>query len=182
MMANVDDRFLSYKRHSLWLQNEGLYCNFFGKQYDYWTQYRVTPDPFGDKIWTNIDYRADFYEVLDENGNSSVPETYLINGDTYGTLTDTYKEWETFTDYKVWDEYQTTGFTPFTHEHFDRDDVRKKFRIWRLAIPRAIKEGTNRYGMDRIRNPWINLLFCKNDVDGKYLMQLHDIVVKYFEQ
>ena len=181
MMANVEDKFLSYKRHSLWLQNEGLYCNFFGRQYDYWMQYRVTPDPYADKIWTNIDYRADFYEVLDENGNSSVPETYLINGDTYGTLTDTYKEWETFTDYKVWDEYQTTGFTQFAHEHFDRDDVRKKFRIWRLAIPRAIKEGTNRCGMDRIRNPWINLLFRKNNVNGKYLMQLHDIVVKYFE-
>lgn len=181
MMANVDDRFLSYKRHSLWLQNEGLYCNFFGNQYDYWMQYRVTPDPYSDKIWTNIDYRADFYEVLDENGNSSVPETHLINGDVYGELADTYKEWETFTDYKVWDEYQTTNFVPFAHEHFDRDDVRKKFRIWRLAIPRAIKEGTNRYGMDRIRNPWVNILFRKNNVDGKYLMQLHDIVVKYFE-
>lgn len=178
MMTNVEDRFISYKNHRVWLQNEGLYCNFFGQQYDYWTQYRVTPEPYSDKIWTNIDYRADFYEVLDANGNSSVPETNLINGD----LGDSYKEWETFTDYKVWNEYQTTGFTPFAHSSFDRDDVRKKFRIWRLAIPRAIKEGTNRYGMDRIRNPWINLLFRKNDVDGKYLMQLHDIVVKYFEQ
>lgn len=177
MMTNVEDRFISYKNHRVWLQNEGLYCNFFGKQYDYWTQYRVTPEPYSDKIWTNIDYRADFYEVLDTNGNSSVPETDLINGD----LGNSYKEWETFTDYKVWNEYQTTGFTPFAHSSFDRDDVRKKFRIWRLAIPRALKEGTNRYGMDRIRNPWINLLFRKNNVDGKYLMQLHDIVVKYFE-
>lgn len=177
MMTNVEDRFISYKNHRVWLQNEGLYCNFFGQQYNYWTQYRVTPEPYSDKIWTNIDYRADFYEVLDANGNSSVPETDLINGD----LGDSYKEWETFTDYKVWDEYQTTGFTPFAHSSFDRDDVRKKFRIWRLAIPRALKEGTNRYGMDRIRNPWINLLFRKNNVDGKYLMQLHDIVVKYFE-
>ena len=177
MMSNVQDRFVSFNNHALWLQNEGLYCNFFGKQYDYWTQYRVTPEPFSDKIWTNIDYRADFFEVLNDNAESVVSETELINGD----IDDTYKEWETFTDYKVWDEYQDTGFTPFAHEHFDRDDVRKKFRIWRLTIPRALKEGTNRHGMDRIRNPWINLLFRKNNVDGKYLMQLHDIVVKYFE-
>lgn len=177
MMTNVEDRFISYKNHRVWLQNEGLYCNFFGHQYDYWTQYRITPEPYSDKIWTNIDYRADFYEVLDANGNSSISETDLINGD-FGN---SYKEWETFTDYKVWDEYQTTGFTPFAHDSFDRDDVRKKFRIWRLAIPRAIKEGTNKHGLDRIRNPWINLLFRKSNVDGKYLMQLHDIVVKYFE-
>lgn len=177
MMTNVEDRFLSYKSGSLWKQNEGLYCNFFGHQYDYWTQYRVTPDPFSDKIWTNIDYRADFYEVLDQNGDSVVPESNLINGD----IEDRYKEWETFTDYKVWDEYQTTGFVPFTHEHFYRDDVRKKFRIWRLAIPRAIKEGTNRHGLDRIRNPWVNLLFRKSMADNRYLMQLHDIVIKYFE-
>lgn len=166
----------------MWLQNEGPYCNFFGRQYDYWVQYRVTPEPFSDKIWTNIDYRADFFEVLDEEGNSTVPETSLINGDAYGELMDTYKEWETFTDYKVWDEYQTTGFVPFAHDSFDRDDVRKRFRIWRLTVPRALKEGTNRHGLDRIRNPWINLLFRKSGVDGKYLMQLHDIVVKYFEQ
>ena len=177
MMTNVEDRFVSYRNHRMWLQNEGLYCNFFGQQYDYWTQYRVTPEPYSDKIWTNIDYRADFFEVLDASGHSTVPETDLINGD----LGNSYKEWETFTDYKVWDEYQDTGFTPFAHDNFDRDDVRKKFRIWRLTIPRAMKEGTNKHGLDRIRNPWINLLFRKNNVDGKYLMQLHDIVVKYFE-
>ena len=181
MMTNVDDKFVSFRDGHLWKQNEGLYCNFFNEQYDFWTQYRVTPDPYSDKIWTNIDYRADFYEVLDENGTSVIPEEYLINGDSFGELSDTYKERETLTDYKVWDEYQTTGFVPLTHEHFDRDDVRKKFRIWRLAIPRALKEGTNKYGMDRIRNPWINILFRKQEPDGKNLVQLHDFVVKYFE-
>lgn len=177
MIANVKDRLVSFRDNRLWLQNEGLYCNFFGHQYDYWTQYRVTPEPFSDKIWTNIDYRADFFEVLDGDAEPVVSETELVNGD----IEDTYKEWETFTDYKVWDEYQDTGFTPFAHDSFDRDDVRKKFRIWRLTIPRALKEGTNKHGLDRIRNPWINLLFRKSGVDGKYLMQLHDIVVKYFE-
>ena len=96
-------------------------------------------------------------------------------------MLDRYKEAETFTDYKLWNEYQTTGFVPFSHEGFDRDDVRKKFRIWRLAVPRALKEGTNRYGLDRIRNPWVNLLFRKEGGDPRNLMQLHDIVVKYFE-
>lgn len=181
MMTNVEDKFISFRDAKLWKQNEGLYCNFFGQQYSYWTQYRVTPEPYSDKIWTNIDYRADFYEVLDESGNSIVSEENLISGEPNDGLSDRYKEWETFTDYKVWDEYQTTGFTPFTHEKFDRDDVRKKFRIWRLAVPRALKEGTNKYGLDRIRNPWVNILFRKEGGDARNLMQLHDIVVKYFE-
>ena len=181
MMTNVEDKFISFRDAKLWKQNEGLYCNFFGQQHDYWMQYRVTPEPYSDKIWTNIDYRADFYEVLDENGDSVVSEENLINGEPNEELNDRYKEWETFTDYKVWDEYQTTGFAPFVHQKFDRDDVRKKFRIWRLAIPRALKEGTNKYGLDRIRNPWVNLLFRKNGGDARNLMQLHDIVVKYFE-
>jgi hypothetical protein len=181
MMVNVKDRFVSFRDGHLWKQNEGLYGNFFGYQYGFWTWYRVTPDPYLDKIWTNIDYRADFYQVLDDYGTAVVPEEELINGDRSGEIVDQYKEWETFTDYRVWNEYQTTGYVPFTHEKFDRDDVRKKFRIWRLAIPRAIKEGTNRHGMDRIRNPWINILFRKENQDGRNLMQLHDIVVKYFE-
>jgi hypothetical protein len=181
MMTNVEDKFISFRDAKLWKQNEGLYCNFFGTQYGFSTQYRVTPEPYSDKIWTNIDYRADFYEVLDENGDSMVSEENLINGEPNEELVDRYKEWETFTDYKVWNEYQNTGFTPFLHEKFDRDDVRKKFRIWRLAIPRALKEGTNRYGLDRIRNPWANLLFRKQGGDARNMMQLHDIVVKYFE-
>ena len=181
MMTNVEDRFISFRDGKLWKQNEGLYCNFFGEQHDFWVQYRVTPEPLSDKIWTNIDYRADFYEVLDADGNSVVPEELLIGGECDEEMLDRYKEAETFTDYKLWNEYQTTGFVPFSHEGFDRDDVRKKFRIWRLAVPRALKEGTNRYGLDRIRNPWVNLLFRKEGGDPRNLMQLHDIVVKYFE-
>ena len=181
MMANVKDRFVSFRDGRLWGQHEGLYCNFFGKQYDYWMQYRVTPEPYSDKIWTNIDYRADFYEVLDRNGNSIVSEETLINGEPNEDLADRYKEWETFTDYKVWNEYQTTGFTPFVNQKFDKWDVRKKFRIWRLVVPRAMKEGTNRHGLDRIRNPWVNLMFRKSGGDPRNLVQLHDIVVKYFE-
>lgn len=183
MMTNVRDRFVSFRDNSLWLQNEGLYCNFFGSQHDFWIQYRVTPEPFSDKIWTNFDYRADFYHTLDSNGKSVVPEEYLINGDRYLEMNDMYKEHETFTDYRAWNEYQDTGRINILGSMKKMDLVRKKFRIWRIAISRAIKEGTNVRGLDRIRNPWMNLLFRKdmsND-SNQYLMQLHDIVVKYFE-
>ena len=181
MMANVEDRFLSFKNHRVWLQNEGLYGNFFGSQYGFWMQYRVTPDPYLDKIWTNVEYRADVYEVLDENGDSVVPEEYLINGDMYGGLDDTYKENESFTDYEIWNEYQETGIVPLDYKSSCVDPARKKFRIWRLTIPRALHKVTGKPSLDRIRNPWINVKFRKSNLDGRNLMQMHDFIIKYFE-
>ena len=207
MMVNVRDKFLSYKRNLLWRQNEGFYCNFFGEQKDFWVNYRVTPDPYGDKIWTNIDYRADFYSVLDSTSTDIVQEGKLINGDlgSLGSISNTslipvgeaetsdglpiepvagrdlYIENETFTGYKVWNEYQTTGYVSVNKNTAQVDPVRKKFRIWRIAIPRAIRHDTNKHGLDRIRNPWVNIEFRKKMTDNRYLMQLHDIVVKYFE-
>jgi hypothetical protein len=164
------------------LQNEGLYGSFFGEPIkDFWTQYRVTPDPYLDKIWTNVEYRADFYEVLDEDGNAVVPENSLINGDVYGELDDTYKEYESFTNYKVWDEYQTTGIVPLDYKSSCVDPARKRFRIWRLTIPRALNKETGKPTLDRIRNPWINIQFRKENQDGKNLVQMHDFIIKYFE-
>lgn len=207
MMTNVGDRFISYRDGLLWRQNEGFYCNFFGEQKDFWVNYRVTPDPYGDKIWTNIDYRADFYSVLDNTSTDIVQEGKLINGDlgSLGSISNTslipvgeaetseglpiepvagrdlYIENETFTGYKVWNDYQTTGYVSVNKDTSRVDPVRKKFRIWRVAIPRAIRHDTNKHGLDRIRNPWVNIEFRKKMTDNRYLMQLHDIVVKYFE-
>lgn len=184
MMVNVDDRFLSFKNSHLWLQNEGHYCNFFGNQYDYWIQYRVTPNPYTDKIWTNLEYRADFYDILDENGNAVVPEQSIINGDIYGEVPDLYKENETFDTLRIWNEYQTTGDIDMHMNTHELDPVRKRFRIWRVVIPRALKkEDMTKRTLDRIRNPWINLMFKKHifDDNASDLMQLHDLTVTYFE-
>lgn len=195
MMVNVQDKFVSFTpknqnaypsyKNKLWIQNEGLYGNIFGEQKDFSVQYRITPDPFSDKIWSGFDYRADFYHVLNENGETVIPEQYLINGDNYEELTDRYKENETFDSFSIWNEYQTTGEVDMHNDTPKDDPVHKKFRIWRRQIPRALKEGTNKYGLDRIRNPWINLKLKKrqseDDESNQDLMQLHDVVVRYFE-
>lgn len=177
MLVNIDDKWISLKEHQLWLQNEGLYCNFFGKQYPYWTIHRVTPDPYSDKIWTNIEYRADAYRVLDSKGDTLVEESGLIDGGDYEMTIGNYCESETFDYIKVWNEYQQT-------ENMATSPT-KKFRTWRFVIPRAVKTDTNKYGLDRIRNPWINLQFKKSytgpAAENQDLMQLHDITVKYFE-
>ena len=336
MIANVNERLVSYKRGRMWLQNEGIYCNFFGTQYDFWTQYRVTPDPYGDKIWTNLEYRADFYKMIDgdvytrfedlseldgaegiiaasgylyalgpqndkihlaEQTAGSVSDdtrilsdqstaltvkfeydpsddTYSIQNitegsDNYGkylswagsellsgknlmeddepfwwyvdindqdgvmtitppddddywvqfnrsatrfccykstqasiaffvksddsvqrddltesSFTDDkfgmYEPDKTFDYIRFWNEYQTTKI-----EETNKISPDKKFRIWRFQIPRAIKEGTNIYGLDRMRNPWLNILLKKKYSNGgddnKDLMQMHDMTVIYYE-
>lgn len=172
MMTDVEDRFVSFRNGGLWLQNEGLYCDFFGKKYPFWVTYRVTPSPYSDKIWTNLDYRADFYDVLDEDGDSDIPEARLLDGGENGTWLGDYLKDDTFDDIKVWNEYQRTEMN---------DSPVKKFRIWRYQIPRAAKTKTNPHGLDRIRNPWVNITLRKEPGDGTELMQLHDVVVKYFE-
>ena len=171
MMANVSDRFISFRDNKLWLQNEGFYCNFFGKQYDFWMKYRVTPEPYSDKIWTNIEYRADFYRVLDENGNSTLNNEQMLED-----LEEIdYQPIETFDSITVSNEYQTTG-------EYKRRPL-KKFRIWRYVIPRAVATDNNIYGLDRIRNPWANILFKKAPLldENRDLVQLHDFLVYYFE-
>lgn len=176
MIVNVNDRFISYKNRALWLQNEGLYCNFFGTQYDFWVNYRVTPEPYGDKIWTNLEYRSDAYRLLDSTGNMTVSERDLIDGGDIDGVSGNYQKDETFNQIKVWNEYQQTANIAV--------NPIKKFRIWRFAIPRAIKTDTNKFGLDRIHNPWINLQFKKTYTDKSEntdMMQLHDITVKYFE-
>ena len=171
MMTNLGDRFISFKNNQLWWQNEGRYCNFFGVQKDFSVEYRVAPEPVTDKIWTNIEYRADFFR------DSSLTEEPMDAGEAK------YIENETFDSLSVWDEYQTTGT-------FSAPASTKRFRIWRSQIPRATAGQTNNvHGLDRIRNPWIALKMEKklsqqllNDVTANQnLMQLHDVIVKYFE-
>lgn len=179
MMVNIGNRFISFKSGRLWLQNEGYYCNFFGEQYNYSVTYRCSPNPYEDKIWTNLDYRSDAYEILNDEGllDNKWNDRLLIDGGETSDGLYFYRSNETFNNIEIWNEYQQTG-------NIARNPI-KKFRTWRLAIPRAIKTKTNKYGLDRIRNPWINIKFEKNLKDDKsknsQLMQLHDVIVKYFE-
>lgn len=179
MMVNVEDKFVSFRKHKLWLQNEGLYCNFFEDQYDFWTTYRATPDPYGDKIWTNLEYRTDFYRTLDADGSLEANESEMIDREHY--LAD-----ETFDKLLVWNEYQQTNELDITKQGIDNyPDVRKDFRIWRLDIPRAAQTEQNPYGFDRIRNPWVHIRLKKivdvEQGENQDLAQIHDVNVIYYE-
>lgn len=162
MMVNVKDRFLSFKNQRLWLQNEGDYNKLFGTKYPYWVKYRICPDPYGDKTFNNIEYRAD---IITPNDESDVVEqsNYLTN--------------KTFDSLKIWNEYQE-GSLDLTYDSVKVSDLKRKFRIWRANIPRDSKDPRK---LNRIRNPWVYLQLSKYKELDNERMEFHDLLVKYYE-
>lgn len=127
--SNLEDRGISFnilgKSSRAWLHNEGDYNMFFDKFQPFYTTVIVNPDMQADKIFNNLEFRADSWG---KNGG-------LLNT-TFDTLT-------------TWDEYQE-GIADLTNTPNRPSTLKKKFRIWRANIPRAKANGR-----DRMRNPWL---------------------------
>lgn len=158
LMTNIGDKFIAFRDGNLWEQySNDKYTNLFDVQQNYYVQYRVTPDPYADKVFTNIEYRAD---VFDSNNE------YISN--------------ESFDTIKVWNEYQDTGDVNASILVDNKyPSSQRKFRIWRLDIPR-VSNGKYSYARDRIRNPWINLKLNKTlNTDNR--IELHDLLVTYYQ-
>lgn len=109
-MFTLKDKFLSFKNNKLWIQNEGNYNIYFNEFDDYYVTYIVNPDGKSDRIFNNIEYRADSW---DNN---------ILTDSTFDTL-------------DVWNEYQK-GTTQLTNIKYKSSSLKKKFRIWRANIPR----------------------------------------------
>lgn len=181
MMVNVQDKFVAFREdnkgeNKLWIQGEGEFNNLFGSLQGYHMLYRITPDPYGDKTFSALEYRADMFDMSDPNYNPYMPGEGKLTGDTFDTL-------------EVWNEYQgnkisigdsTSPLYPFKARD-KYPDVRRKFRIWRMDIPRDKKGPDNPYGLNRIRNPWIYLKLSKTPTLSNERMEFHDLAVRYFE-
>lgn len=129
--SNLEDRGISFNvqgngtLYRPWLHNEGDYNMFFGVYQPFYTTVIANPDMQADKVFNNLEFRADSW---DKNGN-------LLNT-TFDTLT-------------TWNEYQE-GVVDLTNIPNRPSTLKKKFRIWRANIPRAKANGR-----DRMRNPWL---------------------------
>lgn len=136
--------------------------NLFPTAHPSSVEYRVTPEPYGDKIFTNIDYRADVFDI---NGRS-VTDEY-----NPGTLTD-----KTFTELRIYDEYQDHTID-LTNERIRPSDVKSKFRLWNLQLPRAALGKDNPHGLNRIRNPWMHFKLTFNPHPGTGVIDYNDYLV-----
>ena len=94
----------------------------------YSVEYRVNPGPYSDKVFTNVEFKADLQVTQDNK--------YTSNDKPFDYI-------------QAWTEYQDTGRKPLVYDRLN--NLREKFRTWRVLIPR--NEGTR----DRIRNPWMHL-------------------------
>ena len=123
---------------------------------NYYIQYKINPEPFIDKTFTNIEF------IADKLNNNSIDSIASKKNLLYP-----------FTEFEVWNEYQY-GITNLTkgrtYPNFER-----KFRIWRADIPR---DSSN--GRDRIRNPWVYLKLSNKDIN-KSKMTFHSFLVKYYK-
>ena len=155
-MFNVGTGFYSIKANSvgdqsIYQHSAGNYNEFYGEIKPYHLTIISNDDPQVDKVFTNLDYIADFF---DSDNN------YLEN--------------ESFDTLEVWNEYQR-GKETLKYSKFRPSNLKKKFRMWGANIPRDKKNK-----LDRMRNPWLYIKLSK-EKPGTSKMELHDIVVKYFE-
>lgn len=134
---------------------------FKGEYTPYYSMtYRVNPDPLEDKIFTNIEYIADFYVA----NSPDLPYSFGTTGHTLSP----------FNRLRVWNEYQE-GVVEGTSLKKKYPNFEKKFRTWRVDIPR---DRINH--RDRIRNPWIMLELSKSNAPNNRMV-FHNLLVKYYK-
>lgn len=144
---------------TLWKMFAGDYNKFFGKQYQSDFTLISNLEPTTDKIFTNLEIRADFYNLTPV-------------GDAFNKEKLNHQQF--FDTLQVWNEYQDTGEQELKFEKTIPSILKKKFRVWRAIIPRD-----NQYTRDRIRNTWTKVKLAMNK-SSNYGMELHDIGVVYY--
>lgn len=154
-LANINDKTLTINKDSrgyykIWLHNGGDYNMYYGKYRPFYTTVIVNPDITKDKTFNTLEFRSDSW-----NYNNELLDT------TFDTL-------------KVWNEYQS-GSVGLLGEPGKPSPIKRKFRMWRVNIPRD--ECNNR---DRMRNPWLYVKLSREDENIDKTI-LHDMVVSYFE-
>lgn len=164
-MFNFADGFYSLRgtgdKISLYQNNVGDYNNFYGEPLPFSISFIANDNPTYTKIFDTIELRADLY--VDGKLTEKVPFSYV------------YAE----------NEYQKSGINRFED---NPASIRKKFRVWRINIPRSGKVANrntpgqdtsrNTFGRARLRNPWA-MITLTNDEGLNNKVVLHDLTVKY---
>ena len=159
---NLDTYCFSVKGKNLWEQHAGQYNVFYnGDPSPYYTEVVVNVEPTMDKVFNNIEFRADSWDTPNN------PETLLSS---------TFDRLDTF------NEYQAGGWD-LTFNQDIPSTLKKKFRVWYANIPRNTSnkygDANHNYTRDRMRNTWLHLKLSKMH-PGTERTVLHDLQVRYF--
>lgn len=168
-MFNTGDEF-----YSLYSNKEGLqlfkmfggeYNNFFGNYKDFYITFISNAEPTEDKIFTNVETRVAFSNPEIGENHLRIFD-YIEAGDPKGN----YQWGRDILDFKK------AGVS----------NAKKKFKIWRLDIPRSFvyDDGfdTDKKTLQRIRDTWTKIkLGVNSNLENQNLkMQLNDVIVDYY--
>ena len=160
-MVSVNGGFYAVKNNAVWAQGAGEYNSFFGTKKPYSVEVICNMDEPVDKIFNTIEWRA----TVKENGEDSQSTFDTVEVSTDG-------------------EYQKTGKVSIENRtgvptggmmYSDKTTLRRKFRMWRIPIPR---DSVNK--RDRMRGPWAKIKLSKLKPASEK-MELHDLIVHFFE-
>lgn len=138
----------------LWNMFKGKYNVFFDEVYQTDFTFISNGDSTDDKIFSNIELRGDFRWWPDNNPqwDFNSPDHMVDHRRMFDTM-------------RVWDEYQDTGDINLRFIDDVPSNMKKKFRIWRMNIPRD-----KDHPGQRIRNTWAKIKFTMNTaLTAKYL-------------
>lgn len=123
-MINFNNKLYSFNDAKMWEHFTGDYNMFYNKYQPYYITFIANSNATVDKIFNNIEFRADSWE-----------EERLLNNRTFDSL-------------EVWNEYQH-GSSCLDFRGNNVSSLKRKFRVWRANIPRD-----KHNFRDRIRNTW----------------------------
>ena len=165
-MFNFADGFYSLRADNennikLYKNNAGKYNKFYGATMPFSISFISNEEPLLTKIFDTIEIESDV--LSNDSLTNKMP----------------------FNSISAENEYQKSGINNFED---NPGDIKKKFRVWRINIPRSNKVASklnnkediirNKYGRSRIRNPWTKITLSNS---GEYNEKtiLHNIAVKY---
>lgn len=176
----------------LWEMFGGRYNYFFDSYKDFGISFISNDNSGVDKIFTNLEAQVDFYDTVQDSEKESFPhKTNTINNRNLNP--------KRFFDYiRVQNEYQDTSTQALTWKNFKsfhnsasfkNSNTAKKYRIWRVDIPRDrssyTEEAQNGVQVlippklfDRIRNVWAKISLHSTPSDDVF-MELHNLSIIY---
>lgn len=131
--------------YNLWKKNAINSPKFFTIEYPIEIEVVANPEPLLDKTFTNIEFRAD------------------------GFLNNKYIPDASFTSIRVSNEYQDTGTIDLVKLNSKSSNLKKKFRIWHIDIPRSKK-----------LIPKVTAKDIKNYINGVASSETTDIIEKLY--
>lgn len=159
-LINILGDSIACTKDSLYIQNQGDPCKFFGSDTcsSFYIDMVIKDDGYADKVFDNIEFRGEAHPDM---------EKYNLCP---------------FDHIEAHNEYQKSGSIELNID----TNLKQKFRIWRANIPRCSNSTPGRI-KNRMRSPWIRLKlsneksssFMKDEewVYPSYL--IHDFLIYY---